>query len=229
VGVTNTLATLEFGHRDGRIDFLVVDLWCVSHMLVNSLGSVVVLCLLSASFDYGLDLFNDVLVHVLVNLGSIHGSRVSLITDVGVVLSLSLRPVLCRRLIADILSSLPADLWSYVLVMSLFSLAVEDWLDLLVDLGLIALSVYDRGDLVVCVSLNVLMHSCVLDVASMGSTDLVIDGSLSRSSIGQCGDTIVSGRLVEGVVVLLSGVVGRERAHDSASRRASKRAKRVSE
>ena len=63
----------------------------------------------------------------------------------------------------------------------------------------------------------------------MGSTDLVIDGSLSRSSIGQCGDTIVSGRLVEGVVVLLSGVVGRERAHDSASRRASKRAKRVSE
>lgn len=60
----------------------------------------------------------------------------SLITDVGVVLSLSLRPVPCRRLIADILSSLPADLWSYVLVMSLFSLAVEDWLDLLVDLGL---------------------------------------------------------------------------------------------
>lgn len=76
------------------------------------------------------------LVDMLVHDRSIDRGRVSLIPNISVVLSLSLGPVLCRRLIADILSTLPSDLWSYVLVVSLFSLAIEDWLDLLVNLGL---------------------------------------------------------------------------------------------
>jgi len=214
VAVSDTLSTAELIHGDGCVDLSVVDLGSMGDMLVDSLGGVVVLGLLGLSLDDWLDLLNDMFIYMLVYLGSVDRGRVGLLSTSGVALVLSLLVVLRSSLLGDILSSLSSNLRCDVLVVSVDLLLVHYWLNLLVDLGLVTLSVNDGGDLVVSVLGDVLVGDGVLDVAGVSSTDSVIDGGLARSSISERCNTVTLVGLVEAGVVLLSALVGVESSHN---------------
>jgi len=142
--------------------------------LVDLLSGVVVLNTLSLSLDDRLDLLNDVLVDVLSDNGSVDGGRVSLVSDCLLVSILALRAVLGRVLFRDVFMDVSGDVGSYVLVMSVELLLVENWLDLLVDLSLVSLSVYDRCDFVVSMLQNILVNHCIEHVSCVSATDPVI-------------------------------------------------------
>jgi len=150
--------------NDGRLD---VD-------LVNLLGGVVVLDTLSLSLDDRLDLLNDVLVDVLSDDGSIDGGRVSLVSDRLLVGMLALRTVLCAVLFRDVFVDVARDVRSNVLVMSVELLLIEDWLNLLVDLGLVSLSVHNRCDFVVSMLEDILVYHRIEYVSCVSTTNLVI-------------------------------------------------------
>jgi len=142
--------------------------------LVDLLSGVVVLNTLSLSLDDRLDLLNDVLVDVLSDNGSVDGGRVSLVSDCLLVSILALRAVLGRVLFRDVFMDVSGDVGSYVLVLSVELLLVENWLDLLVDLSLVSLSVYDRCDFVVSMLQNILVNHCIEHVSCVSATDPVI-------------------------------------------------------
>jgi len=142
--------------------------------LVDLLSGVVVLNTLSLSLDDRLDLLNDVLVDVLSDNGSVDGGRVSLVSDCLLVSILALRAVLGRVLFRDVFMDVSGDVGSYVLVMSVELLLVEDWLNLLVNLSLVSLSVYDRCDFVVSMLEDVLVNHCIEHVSCVSTTDPVI-------------------------------------------------------
>jgi len=142
--------------------------------LVDLLSGVVVLNPLSLSLDDRLDLLDDVLINVLPDDRSIDGGRVSLVSDRLLVRILTLRAVFGRVLFRDVFMDVSGDVGSYVLVMSVELLLVENWLDLLVDLSLVSLSVYDRCDFVVSMLQNILVNHCIEHVSCVSATDPVI-------------------------------------------------------
>jgi len=147
----------ELGHRDGCIDNLVVNDRSLDVALVDLLCGVVVLDTLSLSVNDWLNLLDNVLVYVFADDRSIDGGGVCLVTDGLQVLLLSLRSVSVSVLLRDILSDMSCDLRCDVLVVRVLFLLVNDWLNFLVDLSLLLLSVYDRGNLMVSVLLDVLV------------------------------------------------------------------------
>jgi len=142
--------------------------------LVDLLSGVVVLNPLSLSLDDRLDLLDDVLINVLPDDRSIDGGRVSLVSDRLLVRILTLRAVFGRVLFRDVFMDVSGDVGSYVLVMSVELLLVEDWLNLLVNLSLVSLSVYDRCDFVVSMLEDVLVNHCIEHVSCVSTTDPVI-------------------------------------------------------
>lgn len=142
--------------------------------LVDLLSGVVVLYTLSLSLDNRLDFLNDVLVDMLSDDRSVDGGRVSLISDSLLVSVLSLGAVFCAVLFGDVFVDVARDMRSDVLVMSVELLLVEDWLDLLMNLSLVSLSVYDRCDFVMSVLQDVLVYYSIEHVSCVSTADSII-------------------------------------------------------
>lgn len=164
----------ELSHGDWSVVHDRVDDGSFDVRLVDLLSSVVVLNALSLPLNDRLNLLNDMLVDVLSDDRSIDRGRVSLITDGLLVLEGTLGAVLGGVVLGDILSNVTLDLGSDVLVVSVDLLVVYYRLDLLVDFGLLSLTVDDWGDLVVSVLEDILVKDSIFDFSSVSSTDLVV-------------------------------------------------------
>ena len=82
----------------------------------------------------------------------------------------------------------------------------------LVNVGLITSAVYDRRDLMVSMTSDLLVSDCILDFTGVSSANSVIDGRGSRLSISEsCGTAVASGGSMRGVV-LVTLVVAAESA-----------------
>jgi len=178
VGASNIARTRVFRHCNWLLDDGVVNFRCMGVVLVDKLGCVVMLSLMSLSFDDWLYLFNDMLVYVLVDFRGVNRGGVGLFADGTLVGMLALLRVLCRHFLGDVLSAFTLNDRCFVLVVSVVVLLVEDGLNLLVDVYLIAGAVYDWGHFVVSMLGGSLVSYCILDIASVGSSNSVIDNSL---------------------------------------------------
>lgn len=110
---------------------------------------------------------------MLVDLGGVDARAVSLLANVGYILVVTLPLVLLGGSVIDVLATFAVDFGSDVLVVGVSLLVVHDRLDFLMDLSLIALTVNDRGDLMVSVLLDVLLRDGVLDVPRVGTEDMM--------------------------------------------------------
>jgi len=181
----------EFSHCDRSVVNNAVNHWSFYVDLVDLLGGMVVLYSLSLSLDDGLDLLDDVLVDVLSDDGGIDGGRVGLLANSLLVLVLGLAAVLLGVVLGDVFLNMTGYMRSNVLVVGVELLLIDNRLNLLVDLGLLSLSVHDGSNLVVSVLDNVLVNNGIEYVSGMCSSDLVIDNVLGGLSKSQSSGSVV--------------------------------------
>ena len=73
----------------------------------------------------------------------------------------------------------------------------------LVNVSLITSAVYDRRDLMVSMTSDLLVSDCILDLTGVSSANFVIDSRRGWLSISEsCGSAVASGGSMRGVVLV---------------------------
>jgi len=200
------LTTGELGDTDRLVDDRIVNARSMSVVLADGLHGVMVLNLMSLSLNDRLDLFDHMLVDVLVNARGVDLSRMGLLPDLSRVVVLALGAVFASDILGDVLTALAVYTRRLVLVTGVLVLLVKHRLHLLVNIDLVAGPVDEGSHFVVGMTVDLLVSDGVLNFTGVGASDAVIDGVFAWSAFRKCcGSSVRIAACQVGLVGLVLG------------------------